>query len=79
MSEAITLDELMKKVDSRYTLVSLTAKRARQINQERDDLKKSQHGLYNEEIDNEKPVTVAMEEIVNDDITYIRNSDNRIK
>jgi len=57
------LDELIKKVDSRYTLVVAAAKRARQI-------------LETTEIEPEekarKPVTVALEEILSGKLKYER-------
>ena len=57
------LDELTKKVDSRYTLVVAAAKRARQI-------------LETKEIEPEekvrKPVTVALEEILSGRLKYER-------
>ena len=58
-----TIDELMPKVDSKYTLVVLAAKRARQI-------------LDGSEVESDKVskknVTNALEEIVEDKITFQR-------
>ncbi len=57
-----TLDELMKKVDSRYTLVVLASKRARALTERRnagDD-----DGVV------KKPVTTALMEIAQDKIAY---------
>ncbi len=53
--------EVIEKGQSRYTLVMLTSKRARQI-VEGDKL------LV--DTDSEKPVTIAIEEIMQDKVTY---------
>lgn len=58
-----SLDVLVDKVDSKYTLVVLTAKRAREImsgDQPLIDCKSN------------KPVTIALEEVANRKITYQR-------
>ncbi len=57
------LSSLLDKVDSRYTLVVATAKRARQISDGAHKLTRCA---------SEKPVTVALNEINEDKITYIR-------
>jgi DNA-directed RNA polymerase subunit omega len=57
------LDELMKKVDCRYTLVIETSKRARQLT---DGAKKLT------ETDSTNSVTIAVKEISEDKITYLR-------
>jgi len=57
------IGSLLKKVDSRYTLVVVTAKRARQL----------ADGAYKlTKCDSDKPVTIALNEINEDKITYIR-------
>lgn len=53
--------EVIEKGQSRYTLVMLTSKRARQI-VEGDKI------LV--DTDSEKPVTIAIEEIMQDKVTY---------
>ena len=58
------LKDLVDKADSRYTLVVLAAKRARQITEEEPEL--MQAGLVN-------PVSVALQEIADGEITYERN------
>jgi len=58
-----SLDELLDKVDSRYTLVVLTAKRAR-ILTERGGSKDDDASI--------KPVTVALKEISENKIGYKR-------
>ncbi|MCH4166749.1 MAG: DNA-directed RNA polymerase subunit omega [Megasphaera sp.] len=56
-----TLESLMTKVDSKYTLVTLAAKRARQLTDGDDPLV---------DVDTTKVVSIAMEEIDQDKITY---------
>lgn len=58
-----SLDELMTRVDSRYTLVVAAAKRARALIE--DEIKTNQP-LYG------KPVTLALEEIADGEIVYRR-------
>lgn len=55
------------KADSRYTLVVLAAKRARDIIDGKPKLT---------EADSEKPVSIAANEIAEDLITYRRDSSN---
>lgn len=57
------INSLMDKVDSKYTLVVITAKRARQIAEGAEKLAKS---------DSDKPVTVAIHEVNENKISYIR-------
>lgn len=52
---------VLKKGDSRYTLVMLTAKRARQIIEGSEPLV---------ETESNKPVTIAIEEIVSEKVKY---------
>ncbi|WP_425061046.1 DNA-directed RNA polymerase subunit omega [Sporomusa carbonis] len=58
-----SLDVLVQKVDSKYTLVVLAAKRAREIMDGQQPLTDSKSN---------KPVTIALEEIAKDKITYER-------
>ena len=53
--------DLLKKVDNRYTLVTMTAKRARQLIEGEEPLIK---------LDSTKPVTIAINEISDGEITY---------
>ena len=62
-----SINELRKKADSKYTLVILAAKRAR-------DIIDGKPLLY-EEGDEEKPVSAAANEIAQDYITYSRESE----
>lgn len=56
-----SFDHVLKEGDSRYTLVMLTAKRARQI------VAGSQSLV---DTDSTKPVTIAIEEIVEEKVKY---------
>lgn len=56
-----TLESLMKRVDSKYTLVTLAAKRARQLTDGDKPLV---------DVDTTKVVSIAMEEIDQGRITY---------
>ena len=56
-----TLESLMQKVDSKYTLVTLAAKRARELTDHYE-------ALVN--VDTNKVVSIAMEEIDQNKITY---------
>jgi len=57
------IDEIKQKADSRYTLVIMAAKRARDLVAEKPALV---------EIDNDVPISIAAEEIVEGQITYRR-------
>ena len=59
------IDEIKHKADSRYTLVIMAAKRARDLVSEKPALV---------EIENKVPISIAAEEIVRDEITYRRLS-----
>jgi DNA-directed RNA polymerase subunit omega len=58
-----SLDVLVTKVDSKYTLVVLTAKRAREIMSGDAPLAESKSN---------KPVTVALEEVAQGKVAYER-------
>jgi DNA-directed RNA polymerase, omega subunit len=58
------IGSLLEKVDSRYTLVVVTAKRARQLVDGSPKLAKCS---------SDKPVTIAINEIDENKITYVRN------
>lgn len=71
------IDDLLAKVDSRYTLVIASAKRARQINNFRQ-------GTHGEELMNKvppprtlevtkKPLSVSLEEMATGDVGYERD------
>ena len=56
-----TLESLMKKVDSKYTLVTLAAKRARELTDGDETLA---------DVETTRVVSIAMEEIDQGKITY---------
>jgi DNA-directed RNA polymerase subunit omega len=58
-----TLSSLLEKVDSKYTLVVAVSKRARQLVDGQPRLTK---------VDSNKPVTIAINEINDNKITYER-------
>lgn len=65
-----SIGEITKKADSRYTLVMLAAKRARQL------VDGSKPYI---ETDSKKPVSIAIAEILEDKITYKRPDIKGIK
>ena len=60
------ITELSRYVDSRYTLVSMAAKRARMVSVEQNSAE-----IYNPRAD--KPVTVAVNEIASGKVGYVRS------
>ena len=62
------ITELAKHVDSRYTLVSMAAKRARMVGYEQNTAE-----VYDAKAD--KPVTVAVGEIAKGRVGYVRSED----
>lgn len=61
-----SVNSLLKTADSRYTLVAIVAKRARQLNRE---------GRNDEEVDGTKNVSIAIREIEEGKIGYLRTKD----
>ena len=64
------IDEIKQKADSRYTLVIMAAKRARDLVAEKPALV---------DIENNVPISIAAEEIVQDEITYRRPEEEEIE
>lgn len=64
------IDKLMEKVDSRYTLVMVVAKRARQL---------IEHNGQLIETDSKKPISVAVEEFYEDKVHYTEYDPNAIE
>ena len=61
-----TIDELLSKVDSKYTLVHLSARRAREINSYYHSLGEGLGQFVRplvEQVDSNKPLSIALEEI----------------
>lgn len=64
------INELLDIIDSRYTLVIATSKRARQLIDNAQPLVK---------IDSKKPVTIATQEIYEGLVTYTQIKDDKDK
>lgn len=62
-----SLSDLMKNVDSKYTLAVIVAKRARQLTEGASKLVKH---------NSDKPVTIAIYEVYEGKITYSRNKES---
>jgi DNA-directed RNA polymerase subunit omega len=60
-----SIDDLIQRADSKYTLVIVAAKRARQIKNTLLEKEKKEQKTY-------KEVTMALEEIVQGDVFYER-------
>jgi len=73
------IDVLLSKVDSKYTLCTVSAKRARQINDMlhgvRDQALLTMSATQIAQITSTKPLTLAMEEIAAGDVGYERVKD----
>ncbi len=79
MSERATMidppiEELLERVDSKFTLVSLAAKRGRQINSYFSQLGEGLGAIVPPQVASisRKPLTIALEEIAADKITFTR-------
>ena len=57
-----SIDKLIEKVDSKYTLVAIASKRARMM--------RDQNSSYLEDMQSHKEVGIALEEIVADEIEF---------
>ena len=71
------IEDLIEKVDSKFTLVSLSAKRARQINSYFNQLGEGLGAIVPPQVPSvsRKPLSIALEEIAADKITYVRPED----
>jgi DNA-directed RNA polymerase subunit omega len=71
------IEELLEKVDSKFTLVSLSAKRARQINSYFSQLGEGLGAIVPPQVASvsRKPLSIALEEIAADKITFERPGD----
>jgi DNA-directed RNA polymerase subunit omega len=71
------IEELLEKVDSKFTLVSLSAKRGRQINSYFSQLGGGLGAIVPPQVASvsRKPLSIALEEIAADKITYGRPED----
>jgi DNA-directed RNA polymerase subunit omega len=71
------IEDLFEKVDSKFTLVSLAAKRARQINSYFSQLGEGLGAIVPPQVASvsRKPLSIALEEIAADKIKYARPED----
>ena len=71
------IEELLEKVDSKFTLVSLSAKRGRQINSYFSQLGEGLGAIVPPQVASvsRKPLSIALEEIAADKIQYQRPAD----
>lgn len=68
------IDDLLEKVDSKYTLVVYSAARARQINSYRQEMKSGDQSITNigplvPALPEDKPLSVALQEIDQDKLS----------
>ena len=68
------IETLLEKVDSKYTLVSLSAKRGREVNSYFNQLGEGLGALVPPQVASVslKPLSIALEEIAAGKITYLR-------
>ena len=66
-----SIDALLEKVDSKYSLVVATARRARIIKASGEDM--------NVKNKSKKPVSIALGEILNDELQFQRSKEGDIK
>jgi DNA-directed RNA polymerase subunit omega len=71
------IEDLFEKVDSKFTLVSLSAKRARQINSYFSQLGEGLGAIVPPQVASvsRKPLSIALEEIAANKINYVRPDD----
>jgi DNA-directed RNA polymerase subunit omega len=72
-----TIDQLLDRVDSKYTLVVLAARRAREINSYYSQLGEGRGEFVPPLVESgglrNKPLSIALEEIAEDKVTYDRS------
>lgn len=68
------IEELLQRVDSKFTLVTLSARRARQINSYFNQLGEGLGAIVPPQVAtvSRKPLSISLEEIAADKITYSR-------
>lgn len=71
-----TIDQLLSRVDSKYSLVVLAARRAREINSYYSQLGEGRGEFVPPLVESgglrNKPLSIALEEIAEDKVTYER-------
>ncbi len=77
------LSDLLKKIDSKYSLVITAAKRTRQINEYMNSIRKQEMTnvlppqIEMEEAIKTKPLSIAFQEILDDKITYEKTTESK--
>jgi DNA-directed RNA polymerase subunit omega len=68
------IEDLLQRVDARFTLVTLSAKRARQINSYYNQLSEGLGAIVPPQVasTSRKPLSIALEEIAADKIVFTR-------
>ena len=68
------IEQLLERVDSKFTLVTLSARRARQINSYFNQLGEGLGAIVPPQVAtvSRKPMSISLEEIAADKITYAR-------
>jgi DNA-directed RNA polymerase subunit omega len=71
------IEALLDKVDSKFTLVALAAKRGRQVNSYYNQLGDGLGAIIPPQVTSvsRKPLSIALEEIAASKITYVRPDD----
>jgi DNA-directed RNA polymerase subunit omega len=71
------IEDLLDKVDSKFTLVALAAKRGRQVNSYYNQLGEGLGAIVPPQVTSvsRKPLSIALEEIAANKITYVRTED----
>lgn len=71
-----TIDQLLERVDSKYTLVVLAARRAREINSYYSQLGEGRGEFVPPLVESgglrNKPLSIALEEVAEDKVTFER-------
>ena len=69
-----SIEELLRRVDARFTLVTLSARRARQINSYYNQLSEGLGAIVPPQVasTSRKPLSIALEEIAADKIIFTR-------
>jgi len=69
-----TIEDLLERVDSKFTLVTLAARRARQVNSYFNQLGEGLGAIVPPQVTSvsRKPLSIALEEIAAEKIRYVR-------
>ncbi len=72
------IEDLLSKVDSKFTLVTLSARRGRQVNSYFNQLGEGLGALVPPQVTSvsRKPLTIALEEIAAGKITFVRHDES---